>query len=276
LRCLDHEDAKGTKSTKREEHEGVRCRAHFLRVFALRVLRGLSCLRDPNTFPPIAAAFAWQQYRQQGRGCIVIDVPQAKDPPPGESHLFGETLGARHEELNAIDEPVPWTAHLCLRPRCGQSRLDGGPGNGQKIWASAWTGMSDVAYNLACLQSVAMGLSKSEVIKVAEKACDEAKHSNKPVWVPNPQGGPAGEYLAAGASGKEVILADRTTLPWLQAAKLTGKLGRTNHKENLLERMRRVSKWGPMALVHRSLRWVRRLQYCSSEYVRAHIARYWV
>jgi hypothetical protein len=48
-RCLDHEDAKGTKSTKHEEHEGVRCRAHFLRVFALRVLRGLSCLRDPNT-----------------------------------------------------------------------------------------------------------------------------------------------------------------------------------------------------------------------------------
>jgi hypothetical protein len=47
--CLDHEDAKGTKSTKREEHEGVRCRAHFLRVFALRVLRGPSCLRDPNT-----------------------------------------------------------------------------------------------------------------------------------------------------------------------------------------------------------------------------------
>jgi hypothetical protein len=43
---------------------------------------------------PIAAAFAWQQYRQQGRGCIVIDVAQAKDPPPGESHLFGETLGA--------------------------------------------------------------------------------------------------------------------------------------------------------------------------------------
>jgi hypothetical protein len=80
LRCLDHEDAKGTKSTKHEEHEGVRCRAHFLRVFALRVLRGLSCLRDPNTFPPIAAAFARQQYRQQGRGCIVIDVARAKDP----------------------------------------------------------------------------------------------------------------------------------------------------------------------------------------------------
>ena len=43
---------------------------------------------------PTAAAFAWQQYRNQGRGCIVIDVTKAQDPPPGESHLFGETPGA--------------------------------------------------------------------------------------------------------------------------------------------------------------------------------------
>jgi hypothetical protein len=43
---------------------------------------------------PVVAAFAWQQYRRQGRGCMVIDVAKAKDPPPGESHLFGETPGA--------------------------------------------------------------------------------------------------------------------------------------------------------------------------------------
>jgi hypothetical protein len=43
---------------------------------------------------PVAAAFAWQQYRRQGRGCIVIDVAKAKEPPPGESHLFGETPDA--------------------------------------------------------------------------------------------------------------------------------------------------------------------------------------
>jgi hypothetical protein len=43
---------------------------------------------------PVAAAFAWQQYRRQGRGCIVFDVARAKDPPPGEPHLFGETPGA--------------------------------------------------------------------------------------------------------------------------------------------------------------------------------------
>jgi len=36
----------------------------------------------------------WQQYRNQGRGCLVIDVTKAQDPPPGESHLFGETPGA--------------------------------------------------------------------------------------------------------------------------------------------------------------------------------------
>ena len=43
---------------------------------------------------PMAAAFAWQQYRKQGRGCLVVDVAKAQDPPPGESHLFGETPGA--------------------------------------------------------------------------------------------------------------------------------------------------------------------------------------
>jgi hypothetical protein len=43
---------------------------------------------------PVAAAFAWKQYRSQGRGCIVIDVAKAKDAPPGASHLFGETMGA--------------------------------------------------------------------------------------------------------------------------------------------------------------------------------------
>jgi hypothetical protein len=42
---------------------------------------------------PIAAAAAWQQYRRQGRGCIVFDVAEAQEPPPGESHLFGETPG---------------------------------------------------------------------------------------------------------------------------------------------------------------------------------------
>ncbi len=43
---------------------------------------------------PVAAAFAWQQYQKQGRGCLVIDVTKSKDPPPGESYLFGESFAA--------------------------------------------------------------------------------------------------------------------------------------------------------------------------------------
>lgn len=43
---------------------------------------------------PVAAAFAWQQYQKQGRGCLVVDVTKSKDPPPGESYLFGESQAA--------------------------------------------------------------------------------------------------------------------------------------------------------------------------------------
>ena len=50
---------------------------------------------------PVAAAVAWQQYRQQGRGCIVFDVSQAQEPPSGESYLFGETPG-RYLSYKAI------------------------------------------------------------------------------------------------------------------------------------------------------------------------------
>ena len=43
---------------------------------------------------PVAAAFAWQQYQKQGRGCLVIDVTKSKDPPPGASYLLGESFAA--------------------------------------------------------------------------------------------------------------------------------------------------------------------------------------
>lgn len=43
---------------------------------------------------PVAAAFAWQQYQKQGRGCLVVDVAESKDPPRGESYLFGESQAA--------------------------------------------------------------------------------------------------------------------------------------------------------------------------------------
>lgn len=101
--------------------------------------------------------------------------------------------------------------------------------------------MPDVAYNLAYLQSVALGLTKNEVIKAAERARDEAKQLEKPAWVPNPQGGPVGEYLVVGASDKGVILADQTTMPWVQAAKVAGKLkSKKTRKEGLLDMMRRI------------------------------------
>jgi hypothetical protein len=52
---------------------------------------------------------------------------------------------------------------------------------------------------------------------------------------------PAGEYLIVGASDKGVILVDQTTTPWVQAAKLIGKLKvEASRKENLLDRMRRI------------------------------------
>ncbi len=56
---------------------------------------------------PVAAAFAWQQYQKQGRGCLVIDVTRATDPPLGESYLFGETFGAYmpYRGVQAIGDP---------------------------------------------------------------------------------------------------------------------------------------------------------------------------
>jgi hypothetical protein len=59
--------------------------------FVLRVLRHLRAFVIQTSSHQLAHR---RCLGQQGRGCIVIDVAQAKDPPPGESHLFGETLGA--------------------------------------------------------------------------------------------------------------------------------------------------------------------------------------
>ncbi len=39
--------------------------------------------------------------------------------------------------------------------------------SGQKIWSSAFTGMADVAYNVAYFQSVASGFTRNEVIAAA-------------------------------------------------------------------------------------------------------------
>jgi hypothetical protein len=94
---------------------------------------------------------------------------------------------------------------------------------------------------VAYLRSVEMGLTKNEMLKAAEKARGGAKQPKKPAWVPNPQGGPAGEYLVVGASDRGVILADQTTMPWVQAAKLTGRLRvEASRRESLLDKMRRI------------------------------------
>jgi hypothetical protein len=79
--------------------------------------------------------------------------------------------------------------------------------NGTKIWASQFTGMADVAYNLAYLRSVAMGFTKAEVIAAAEKARNGVKK-----WVPNPH---REEYFVVGANQKGVVLADRTMMLWV-------------------------------------------------------------
>lgn len=107
--------------------------------------------------------------------------------------------------------------------------------NGVKVWASAWISAADVAYNLTYLRSVAMGFTKAEVIAAADKARDDAK---RPKWVPNPQ---RKGYLVVDANQNGVILADKTMLPWVQAAKVAGKLNvESSRKERLLDRMRRV------------------------------------
>jgi hypothetical protein len=56
--------------------------------------------------------------------------------------------------------------------------------------------------------------------------------------VPNPE---RPEYLVINANQKGVILADKTTMPWVQAAKVTRKLMvEAGRKKGLLDTMRGV------------------------------------
>jgi hypothetical protein len=49
------------------------------------------------------------------------------------------------------------------------------------------------------------------------------------------------EYLVIGANDKGLILADRMTMSWVQAAQVAGKLSvEAGRKEGLLDRMRRM------------------------------------
>ncbi len=78
---------------------------------------------------------------------------------------------------------------------------------------------------------MANGFTRQEVQRAAEEARDR---SRKPKWVPNP-------YLVISANEKGVLLADERVMPWVQAAKMAGKLSiEAGRKEGLLDRMRYV------------------------------------
>jgi hypothetical protein len=110
--------------------------------------------------------------------------------------------------------------------------------NGQKIRASKFTGMGDGAYNLAYFKAVADGFTREEVQAAAIAARKQAKRSGGQ-WVPNST--MEHTYQVVSANDKGVIFADKTTMPWIQTAKLTGRLRiEAGRKDTLLDKMRRI------------------------------------
>lgn len=154
---------------------------------------------------------------------------------PWEEQRIGDQWAAHFEK--ELEEH--WTAQAKARKLIlVEPAPDGRPGNVQKFWASAFTGMPDVAYNPAYFQAMANGFTRQEVQKAAEEARDRASPQRgpkgKPKWVAN-------EYLVVGADERGVMLSDNTTMPWVQAAKVVGKLSvEARRKEGLLDVMRRV------------------------------------
>ncbi len=68
-----------------------------------------------------------------------------------------------------------------------------------------------MAYNLAYLRAVAMGLTRPEVLKAAEGARDST-----PKWQAN--------LLAVGATEKGLVLADKSVLSWRSASRSVGRI----------------------------------------------------
>jgi hypothetical protein len=100
--------------------------------------------------------------------------------------------------------------------------------NWQKIRASPFTGQRDVAYDLAYLRAVGMGLTRPEVLKAPEGARD-----NTPKW--------QAILLAVGATEKGLVLSDKSVLSWRLASRSVGCIQvRSGGKEGLLDVMRRV------------------------------------
>jgi hypothetical protein len=110
--------------------------------------------------------------------------------------------------------------------------------NGQKIWASQFTGMGDVAYNLAYFKAVADGFTREEVQAAAK---EERQKVQRPAsqWVRNPV--MEHTYQVVGANERGLIFTDKTMMPWTEAAKVAGRLSvEGDRKDKLLTRMRQL------------------------------------
>jgi hypothetical protein len=85
-----------------------------------------------------------------------------------------------------------------------------------------------VAYNLAYLRAVAMGLTRLEVLKAAEGA-----RNSTPKWQAN--------LLAVGATGEGPIFSDKSVLSWKSASRSLGRINvGSEGKEGLLDARRQV------------------------------------
>jgi hypothetical protein len=101
--------------------------------------------------------------------------------------------------------------------------------NGQRVWASAWTNLADVAYNVVYFQAVASGFTRNEVIAAAEEARDQAR---KLKWAAN-------EYLVVGADRRGLITSRNIVINWQKAPAMIGQM-MIKDKEGLLATIRDV------------------------------------
>jgi hypothetical protein len=96
--------------------------------------------------------------------------------------------------------------------------------NGVKIWAGTWTGIGDVAYNLAYLQAVSV-LNKAEAEAAATYAKTHARWAANDAWV-------------VGANDAGLVMSNKTTVPWLKAANGARLPVPHGQKEGVLKSMR--------------------------------------
>ena len=56
---------------------------------------------------------------------------------------------------------------------------DGRPGNGQKVWASAFTGIPDVAYNVVYLQAVANVAREHDLLVITDAIYEYIRYDGR-------------------------------------------------------------------------------------------------